>query len=307
MALSTKPKPKAPVHTKKRQAGHHRQTKHYAKSYWPYLPMLLVVALGVTVNSLWANHGVLGASSDYSAATLLSTTNQQRQVAKESNLTIDPQLTAAAQAKANDMAQRNYWAHNTPDGKSPWTFLTGAGYSYDLAGENLAYGFNSAQEAVAGWMNSQEHRDNILNAGYQNVGFGVAMAPSYQGKGEQTIVVAEYGKPASSVATIRFTVPSPASVAGASEVKPAAAPEPASQLVSRIQLLHGGQPTWTTFAVTLIASSAVIVFMIRHGLYLRRLLMRSELYVVHHPKLDFIIIAIATIGFVLTRTSGLIR
>ena len=306
MALSTKPKPKAPAHNKKRQAGHHRQSKQYAKSYWPFLPMLLVVALGIMVNSLWSNHGVLGANSDYSPETLLTSTNQQRQAAQEPALTIDPQLTAAAQAKADDMAKRNYWAHNTPDGKAPWTFVTAAGYSYALAGENLAYGFNSAQEAVAGWMNSKGHRENILNAGYQNVGFGVAMAPTYQGKGPQTIVVAEYGRPASSVATIRFTVPSPSSVAGASEVKPVAE-EPASQLVSRVQLLRGGQPTWTTLAVTIIASSAVVVFMVRHGLYLRRLLMKGELYVVHHPKLDLAIIAIATIGFLLTRTSGLIR
>ncbi len=306
MALSTKPKPKAPAHAKKRQAGHHRASKHYVKSYWPYLPMLLVVALGVTVNGLWSSHGVLGASSDYSGETLLSKTNQARQAAAETNLTIDQRLTAAAQAKADDMVSRNYWAHNTPDGKAPWSFITASGYNYDLAGENLAYGFSGASEAVGGWMNSQEHRDNILNAGYQNVGFGVATAPNYQGKGQQTIVVAEYGKPSSSVANIRFSVASPASVAGASDSKPVTR-EPASQLVSRIQLLHGGQPTWTTFAVTLIASSALIVFMIRHGLYLRRLIMRSELYVVHHPKLDFLIITIATIGFVLTRTSGLIR
>lgn len=306
MALSTKPKPPAPAHTKKRQAGHHRASKQYVKSYWPYLPMLLVVALGLTVNSLWSSRSVLGANSDFSPNTLLLSTNQARQAAAETNLTIDQQLTLAAQAKANDMASRNYWAHNTPDGKSPWSFLTAAGYNYDLAGENLAYGFSGASEAVSGWMNSQEHRDNILNAGYQNVGFGVATAPNYQGKGEQTIVVAEYGKPSSNVANIRFTVASPASVAGASESK-VLAREPASQLVSRIQLLHNGQPTWTTFAVTLIATSALIVFMIRHGLYLRRVLMRSELYVIHHPKLDLLIITVATVGFVLTRTSGLIR
>ena len=306
MALSTKPKPKAPTHTKKRQAGHHRQSKHYIKSYWPYLPMLLVVALGLVINNIWTSHGVLGAASDYSSLTLLSATNKAREAATETDLTIDPQLAAAAQAKANDMATRNYWAHNTPDGKAPWTFISAAGYNYELAGENLAYGFNGANEAVTGWMNSQEHRDNILNAGYQNVGFGIAHAARFQGKDDQTVIVAEYGKPSTSVATIRFTVPSPASVAGANEVR-ITSREPATQLVSRLQLLHGGQPTWTTFAVSLIATSAVIVLVIRHGLYLRRLFMRSELYVVHHPKLDLLIIIIATIGIVLTRTSGLIR
>lgn len=306
MALSTKPKPKITAHHKKRQAGHHRGGKAYAKSYWPYLPMLFMVALGITVNSLWSNHGVLGASSDYSPDSLLSGTNQQRQAASETDLTIDTQLTAAAQAKANDMAARNYWAHDTPDGKAPWTFITAAGYNYDLAGENLAYGFTSAQEAIVGWMHSPGHRANILNAGYQNVGFGVVTVPNYQGKSQQTIVVAEYGKPSSSVANIRFTVPSPAAVAGASDSS-SNGREPATQLVSRVQLLNGGQPTWTTFAVSLIASSAIIVFLIRHGLYLRRIFMKGELYVVHHPILDFVIITIATVGFILTRTSGFLR
>lgn len=308
MALSTKPKPKVPVHHKKRQAGHHRQSKQYAKSYWPYLPAVIVVTLGLLVNGLWTNHALLGAMLDNSPETLLSSTNQQRQTAHESALTIDPQLTVAAQAKANDMAARNYWAHNTPDGKAPWTFFTAAGYNYQLAGENLAYGFNGAQEVIAGWMNSPGHRANLLNAGYEDVGFGVVTTPSYQGKGQETIVVAEYGKPSTSVATIRFTVPSPASaaVAGATDTT-ANNHEPAAKLVSRLQLLNGNQPTWTTFAVTLVASTALLAYVIRHGLYLRRMFMKGELYVVHHPRIDLVIISLATIGFVLTRASGFLR
>jgi len=38
-------------------------------------------------------------------------------------------LDSAAQAKANDMAARSYWSHNTPDGQTPWTFMTAAGYN----------------------------------------------------------------------------------------------------------------------------------------------------------------------------------
>src|SRR5579884_3926080 len=51
MALKTRPKPKS--HFKKRQAGHHRQGKHYIKAYLPYLPMLAVVAMGALVNKAW--------------------------------------------------------------------------------------------------------------------------------------------------------------------------------------------------------------------------------------------------------------
>lgn len=305
MAISTKPKPKPQPHHKKRQALHHRRGKHYVSSYWPFLPILAIIFIGIGANNLLSHKALLGASSDYSQETLLAKTNEQREVAKEVDLTIDPRLTTAAQAKASDMAARNYWAHNTPDGKAPWAFFATAGYNYELAGENLAYGFNGADETVAAWMNSPGHRANILNAGYQQVGFGVVTTPSYQGHGEETIVVAEYGKPSTSVATIRFSVPGPSSVAGASLTPNKT--EPADKLVSRLQLLHDGQPTWSTLVVTVLATLAAITFIIKHGLYLRRVFMKGELYVVHHPILDIAIVALATVGFVLTRTSGFLR
>jgi hypothetical protein len=52
MALATRPKPT--VHHKKRQAGHHRHSKHYLRPYWPYLPMLAIIGAGAYVNKLWA-------------------------------------------------------------------------------------------------------------------------------------------------------------------------------------------------------------------------------------------------------------
>lgn len=306
MSLSTKPKPKPQTHHRKRTAAHHKQSKRYIKSYWPYIPMFLMIAFGLLANSFMSNHAVLGANSDFSHATLLEETNQERIGASQSKLTIDPKLTAAAQAKAEDMAARNYWAHNTPDGKAPWAFITAAGYSYEVAGENLAYGFNGAQEAIVGWMNSPTHRANILNADYQNVGFGIVSSPDYQGKGAQTIVVAEYGKPSTSVATIRFNVDNPPAVQTAESVI-AVDREPASKSVSRVQLLYDGQPTWTTLAVTVLMSSAILVFITRHALYLRRLLIKGEVFVAHHPILDFGIVTVATVGFLLTRAGGVMR
>jgi hypothetical protein len=51
MAIATRPKPK--VQHKKRKAQHHRQTSSYLKPYWPYLPMLAIVGLGMFVNNHW--------------------------------------------------------------------------------------------------------------------------------------------------------------------------------------------------------------------------------------------------------------
>lgn len=51
MALATRPKPS--VSHRKRQAQHHRHTKPYLKTYWPYLPMLAIIGLGYLANNYW--------------------------------------------------------------------------------------------------------------------------------------------------------------------------------------------------------------------------------------------------------------
>src|SRR5665213_1171319 len=295
MALATRPQPSA--YHKKRHAQHHRHSKPYLKTYWPYLPMLMIVGVGLVINSVWSASNVLGVKSDFSSTALLSSTNTDRLNNHETVLSINPQLQAAAQAKANDMVRYNYWSHNSPNGKTPWAFITSSGYQYQAAGENLAYGFSGASDTVAGWMNSKDHRANILDANYQNVGFGVASSPDYQGKGPETVVVAEYAQPVGS-ATGTLSVAG----SGSSDLQSATA-EP----VSRIQLLTGGQAEWSALAVSALAGVALALLIIRHGLRLRRLVVEGETFVANHPMLDIAITFVVTAGFVLTRTSGLIR
>ncbi len=256
--------------------------------------MLLIVGVGLAVNSIWSGTNVLGAQSDFSSPALLHATNIKRAQDHETPLTLNPQLTAAAQAKANDMTQRNYWSHQTPDGKTPWVFIAAAGYQYQAAAENLAYGFADGSDTVSAWMNSPEHRANILNASYQNVGFGVAESPDYQGKGPKTIVVAEYAQPAGAALTAASNTPS-------NTIQLAARP------VSRIQVLTGGQAAWSALVVAALAGAALTLFVIRHGLYLKRLITEGEAFISNHPFLDIAIVFVFTTGFVLTRASGLIR
>jgi hypothetical protein len=206
MAIVSKAK-KQPAHIRKLSGGHHRKSKSYSKPYWPYLPMLAVIGLGLLVNTLWANTGhILGVHSDLSATTLLATTNAARTSDHEPSLTFNSQLMQAAQTKAADMVAQNYWSHDTPEGKTPWTFITAAGYDYQLAGENLAYGFSDGSSLISAWMSSPEHRANILNTDFQNVGFGIASSPDYQNKGPEIIVVALYAEPVVSAVSISFTV-----------------------------------------------------------------------------------------------------
>jgi uncharacterized protein YkwD len=199
---------KPPSHHKKLSGKHHRQTKNYHKPYWPYLPLIAIVMSGFLLSSsLPGKPSVLGYATDMSIQSLLDDTNDQRGNNGESALALNGLLDNAAQAKANDMATRNYWSHDTPDGQTPWSFMTAAGYNYQLAGENLAYGFATASDTLTGWMNSPGHRANILNAGYQEVGFGFTNIADYQSNGPETLVVAMYGSPATTPAVTPVTTP----------------------------------------------------------------------------------------------------
>jgi len=297
MALATRRKPNH--NHRKRTGAHHRQSKHYLKPYWPYLPMLIIVGLGLFVNSMWSG-GVLGANSNFSPDSLLASTNADRTLYSLPALSLNPDLDAAAQAKANDLVSKDYWAHNSPSGETPWDFITASGYQYQSAGENLAYGFRSASDVVVAWMNSAEHRANLLDPSYQNVGFGVASSPNYQGKGPQTVVVAEYGQP-TSTPTVSLAVQPQAPVVNS------APEELAAQPVSRVQLLTGGRAAWSLFAVSAITAIAVLAFLFQHGRRFRKLMLEGETIVARHPILDIGLVLLFTVGFLLTRTSVIIR
>jgi hypothetical protein len=151
--------------------------------------IFFLFSMGVFVFSVKTNYpSVLGISSDISIQQLLILTNQQRQNNNLGPLTDNSELDQAAANKATDMFSKDYWAHNAPDGTTPWVFIKGAGYNYIYAGENLARGFTNASDVISAWMNSPEHRANVLSPNYQNVGFAVATGKL---TGEDTVLVVE--------------------------------------------------------------------------------------------------------------------
>ena len=89
----------------------------------------------------------------------------------------DQRLTLAAQARADDMAARRYFAHINPDGKTPWEFMAEAGYSYRNAGENLATGRRTEEETQLAWQRSSGHRANQMNRKFTETGIGIARVP----------------------------------------------------------------------------------------------------------------------------------
>ncbi|MBI2551252.1 CAP domain-containing protein [Candidatus Uhrbacteria bacterium] len=126
---------------------------------------------------------------------IIDLTNQARVSIGLPALVKNATLDTAAENKASDMAKASYFAHTSPDGKTPWTFIRGAGYDYQVAGENLAVHFNTAEDVQSGWMASPGHRANIVNEKYQEIGVGTS-----QGTYEDfptTFVVQMFGTPKS--------------------------------------------------------------------------------------------------------------
>ena len=193
---------------------------------------LVRIDAGAVPEPLQSNH-VLAYATEMSHSGLLAGTNNARAANGLAPLSLNSQLNSSAQAKAQDMANKNYWAHVSPDGTQPWYFFDQAGYAYIRAGENLAYGFMTSQGAVDGWMNSATHRANILGD-YYDVGFGIVNAPDYQSNGQQTIVVAHYGAkaapppPAPAPAPAAPTAPTSSAPPAPVESAPASTPEPAT-------------------------------------------------------------------------------
>lgn len=89
----------------------------------------------------------------------------------------DENARLAAKGHSEDMAKRNYYSHNSPDGITPWDRLRSYGISFRGAGENIYMSPRSAMDAHQGWMNSEGHRRNILGA-FERVGIGVATSSS---------------------------------------------------------------------------------------------------------------------------------
>lgn len=110
----------------------------------------------------------------YNVIDLHSVINRERIERGVSPLTINDDLMEAAQSKAADMNQNNYFSHISPvDGKSWSVFIKETGYTYKEAGENLANGYDTVEEMVDAWLNSPSHRENLLNENVSETGFGI--------------------------------------------------------------------------------------------------------------------------------------
>lgn len=187
---------------------------HNGNDYKPHFLRTKVVvgllALIIAVEGFYlAQTLVIFPKSDYLAAifatVLIDQTNEVRVAEALAHLTPNPVLEQVAQMKADDMAAKGYFAHNSPDGKTPWYWFRQAGYQYVAAGENLAVNFTDSKDVTDAWLRSPSHRANIMNGNYTEI--GIATAQGYY-KGKEAIFVVEvFGRPKSVTEVPPPTIP----------------------------------------------------------------------------------------------------
>ncbi|WP_150242028.1 CAP domain-containing protein [Nocardiopsis quinghaiensis] len=112
-----------------------------------------------------------GVSAGSAVGRVVTLVNNERAEAGCGPLSVDSQLTAAAQEHSEDMDRRDYMSHENPEGEGPGDRARRHGYDA-WGAENVAKGQTSPEQVMDAWMNSEGHRRNILNCGLVSIGVG---------------------------------------------------------------------------------------------------------------------------------------
>ena len=104
---------------------------------------------------------------------LISLINSERIKMGLNPLKVDYELSRVARIKSEDMRTNNYFSHTSPTYGSPFQMMKDFGITYRGAGENIAR-TSSVDRAHTGFMNSEGHRNNILNANFTHIGVGIS-------------------------------------------------------------------------------------------------------------------------------------
>ena len=158
--------------------------------------MAFVVYVVITAALVFSSRYVVGLqlasladAPTFGAKEVVSFVNSARANNGVTELSVNVKLVQAASAKLDDMFAKQYFAHFSPENRSPWDFFRAQEYRYLAAGENLAMNFVSAQDAHIAFMQSATHRANILSAAFTDVGVAVRQG-EYQKR--PTIFIAQY-------------------------------------------------------------------------------------------------------------------
>ena len=114
------------------------------------------------------------------ASLVIDLVNVERAANNLPPLQYNEKLTVAARLHSQDMGNNNYFSHTSQDGQAFNERILDAGYDYSACGENIAAGYTTPEAVVAGWMDSEGHRANILSPDYCDIGVGYAAVAGSQ-------------------------------------------------------------------------------------------------------------------------------
>ncbi|MBO7396062.1 MAG: hypothetical protein J6U16_08110 [Ruminococcus sp.] len=97
--------------------------------------------------------------------------NKERSARGLAPLRVLPKLQSAAQRRADEITQK--FDHVRPNGASCFSVIEEFGLDYYYIGENIAAGQTSPERVMTAWMNSEGHRNNILDPEFMYIGVGV--------------------------------------------------------------------------------------------------------------------------------------
>ena len=163
-----------------------------SKILYYYVILLLILKIAIVSPFLFCLPRSLF-TADLTKTDLIKLTNATRESLGFQPLKESLVLEEAAYLKAEDMIENDYFAHQSPEGISPWHWFREAGYNYKFAGENLAIGFFESEEVNKAWIDSLSHKRNLLNPNYSEIGIAV-LKGDFQGK-ETSVVVQLFGAP----------------------------------------------------------------------------------------------------------------
>ncbi|MFI1538244.1 CAP domain-containing protein [Streptomyces anandii] len=145
----------------------------------PSAPAAVAPAPTVTASAPASTPPATAPTASGVVARIVQLVNAERAKVGCSPLTLNADLSKAAQAHSDDMAAHQNMSHTGSDGSSPGDRITSAGYTWSSYGENVAYGYSTAEQVMAAWMASPGHKANILNCGFREIGVGLAEPGDY--------------------------------------------------------------------------------------------------------------------------------
>lgn len=166
-----------------------------------------------------------------SASEIVSSINKERTSRGLNALNINPKLTQAAQNRSAVLARAGRIFHVSARKDTPWAELSQVGYTYTLAGENLALGIEAPSELASRWMASPTHRENILEAKFEDIGIGITTG-YYEGQ-LMSYVVSYYGQKKAGATSASISQVAP--VISSTSVKPISKPVPVEALVRKAE------------------------------------------------------------------------